>query len=170
MADHLWPLLELETNSAEELREAYRKIFIETYVQTAEGEPIEICDWNGIRVHFNPKNFEHAFSESTDYRFGLGEHDIPVSIKRVCRILWIKEVLAASKGTIERWNQMRKDSRNRMKKRRVLLVVEERYLVVLEETAKTGQLEFVSAFPASSVYLEKIKKESVWIETKKPQS
>jgi len=170
MADHLWPLLKLETHSVEELREVYRKIFIETYVQSAEGKPIEICDWNGERIHFNPKNFDHAFSESTDYRFGLGEHDTPVSIKRVHRIMWIKEVLAASKGTIERRNQMRKDSRNRMKKRRVILVVEERYLVVLEETAKTRQLEFVSAFPASGEYLEKIKKESVLIETKKPQS
>lgn len=170
MAEHLWPLLQLETDSVEELKEGYRKVFIETYVRTAEGKPIEIHDWNGVRIHFNPRNFEHAFSESTDYRFGLGEHDIPLSIKRASRLLWIKEVLAASRGTIERWNQMRKDSRNRMKKRRVLLVVEERYLVVLEETAKTGQLEFVSAFPASSEYLEKIKKESVLIEIKKPQS
>jgi hypothetical protein len=35
----------------------------------------------------------------------------------------------------------------RQKKRRVLIVVEERYVVVLEESEKTKELNFISAFP-----------------------
>ncbi len=173
MAEHLWPLLRIKAATDEEIKEAYRKIFIETYVQSNEGKQIVITDWDGKRVYFNPKNFDHAFSESTDYRFGCGDHDIPLSMKRARRILWIKEVLAASKGTIERRHQARKDSRNRvMKKRRDFIVVEEKYVVVLEERPDHKEFDFITAFPADSSYLEKIRRESVLVETRKekPQS
>jgi len=61
-------------------------------------------------------------------------------------------------------------SRGRFKKRRVLVVVEERYVVVLDEQKEQRTLEFISAFPANECYLEKMRRESALMETKKPQS
>lgn len=170
MAEHFWPLLRLNAASDDELVEAYRQVYLENYVQSPDGRGIELYDWLGNRVHFHPKDFDHAFSESTDYRFGSGEHNIPFSMRRARCMLWIKEVLAASRGTIERRQQFRKDSRGRSKKRRVLIVVEEKYVVVLEERPNLGELKFITAFPADENYLKKIRKESLLIETKKPQS
>lgn len=170
MTEHLWPYLRLRAATDEALVEAYRRVYIETYVRTGDGKAVEIFDWMGNRVLFNPRTFDHAFSESTDYRFGGGSHDVPFSKRRARCILWIKEVLAASKGCIERRQQYRKDSRGRSKKRRVLIVVEERYVVVLEEREKQKVWEFFTAFPADESYLKKIRRESGLMEIKKPQS
>ena len=170
MTEHLWPLLRLKAASDNALIKAYRQVFLETYVKTRDGEAIEIHDWLGNKVIFRPKSFDHAFSESTDYRFGSGIHDVLFSKKRARCVLWIKEVLMASKGTIERRQQYRRDSRGRFKKRRVLVVVEERYVVVLDEQKEQKTLEFISAFPADERYLDKMRKESALMETKKPQS
>lgn len=167
---HLWPLLRVDSGSDEELKEKYREIFISTYVQTPSGDKVVITDWKGNRVRFSSHIFEHAFSEATDYRFGGGIHDVPFSRNRARRMLWIKETLAASAGTIERRHQLRKDSRGRPKKRRILIVVEEKYIVVLEETGREKELNFISAFPADTLYIEKIRQESTLMETKKPQS
>jgi len=147
MTEHLWPFLRLKAATDEALIEAYRRIYIESYVRNSDGKAVEIFDWMGNRVLFNPRTFDHAFSESTDYRFGGGSHDVPFSKKRARCILWIKEVLAASKSCIERRSQLRQDSRGRRKKRRVLIVVEERYVVVLEERKEKNLLEFITAFP-----------------------
>lgn len=57
-----------------------------------------------------------------------------------------------------------------MKKRRVLLVVEEKYVVVLDVRDNHREYDFISAFPADEGYLKKIRKESHLLETKKPQS
>ncbi|OPY10196.1 MAG: hypothetical protein A4E66_01617 [Syntrophus sp. PtaB.Bin001] len=168
MTEHLWPYLRLKAPSDEELKEAYRRVFIESYVRTSDGKEIEIFDWMGNRVLFNPRTFEHAFSESTDYRFGDGSHDVPFSKKRARCILWIKEVLAASKGRIERRVQLRQDSRGKLRKRRALIVVEERYVVVLEERKEPNLLEFITAFPSDENYLKKIRRESGLIEIKNP--
>jgi hypothetical protein len=171
MSEHLWPLLRLKADSEEELIEKYRQVFIENYVRSAEGEEIEIYDWHGNRVRFDERIFRHAFSESSDYRFGGGFHDKPFSKKRARCILWIKEVLAASKGSIDRLHQIRSDSRGRQKRRRTLVVIEECYVVVLEESQKRGELIFITAFPADAQYLAKIRRESAYMETKKkPQS
>ncbi|HOD28181.1 MAG TPA: hypothetical protein PKH03_03125 [Syntrophales bacterium] len=95
---------------------------------------------------------------------------VPFLKKRARCILWVKEVLTVSKGSIERRLEYRRDSRGRMKKRRVLIVVEERYVVVLEERKGQNVLEFITAFPADKAYLAKIRRESTLLETKKPQS
>lgn len=170
MSEHLWSLLRLKGDSEEELIEKYRQVFVENYVRSADGQEIEIFDWHGNRVKFHEKMFEHAFSESTDYRFGGGFHDKPFSKKRARCILWIKEVLAASKGSIDRLHQIRSDSRGRSKKRRTLIVIEESYVVVLEESQKRGELIFITAFPAGAQYLAKIRRESAYMETKKSPS
>ena len=135
-----------------------------------DGREITLRAWNGTHVQFHPKDFDHAFSESSDYRFGSGDHNIPFSHKRARCLLWIKEALTASKGIIERRQHFRKDGRGKLKKRRVLIVVEERYVVVLEERNNPETLKFITAFPAEETYLKKIRKESLLLETKKPQS
>ena len=114
--------------------------------------------------------FDHAFSESSDYRFKPGFHDKPLSKKRARRVLWIKEVLSASKGSIDRLHQVKSDNRGRPKKRRALIVIEESYIVVLEESRKRGELFFITAFPADAQYLTKIRRESSYMETKKSPS
>ncbi|MDP2854821.1 MAG: hypothetical protein Q8O28_11335 [Smithellaceae bacterium] len=168
MTEHLWPLLRLQAANDKELFEAYRQVFVETYVRTSAGKAIEIFDWLKNKVIFRPGSFEHAFSESTDYRFGSSVHDVPFSKRRARHVLWIKEVLTASKGTIERRQQYQRDSRNQLKKRRVLIVVEERYVVVLDDLTEQKTLEFISAFPADKSYLERIRKESSLMEIKNP--
>ncbi len=170
MSDHLWPLLRLKADSEEELIEKYRKVFVETYVYSRDGQQVEIYDWHGNRIKFNERNFKHAFSEGSDYRFGGGVHDKPFSKNRARRILWIKEVLTATKGSIDRLHQLRPDSRGRQKKRRTLVVVEEKYVVVLEDSGKKGELQFITAFPADAQYLLKIRRESSYMETKKSPS
>lgn len=171
MAEKLWPLLRLKADSDDELKELYRQVYIENYVQDKDGNEIEIYDWQGNRVTFPKRQFDHAFSEATNYRTSAGVHDKPFSKRRARHILWIKEVLAASNGTIERRAQMRKDSRGKIKKRRNLIVVEERYVVVLnEEKGNPGKLVFITAFPADESYLRKIRGESALLEIRKPQS
>lgn len=167
MTEHIWPLLRLNADTEEELIETYRRVYIETYVRARNGENIELYDWKGNRILFHPKAFDHAFSESTDYRFGSGIH-VKFSKKRARCVLWIKEVIKASGGHIERRHQMRKDSRGRNKKRRVLIVIEERYVVVLEERDIPKTLEFITAFPADESYLQKIRGESALMEIKNP--
>jgi len=171
MAEHLWPFLRLKANSPEELRGKYRQVYIETYVRDADGKAVEIYDWSGKRVRFSEHDFDHAFSESSSYKLSAGIHDVPFSAKRARCILWIKEVLTASAGTIERWQNIRKDSRNRPTKRRVLLVVEEKYVVILEDRKGSDDLQFISAYPTNTDYIENvIKRESCFLERKKPQS
>ena len=170
MSEHLWPLLRLRADSEQELIEKYRQVFIENYIRSADGKEIKIYDWHGNRVKFHEKMFDHAFSESSDYRFKPGFHDKPFSEKRARSILWIKEVLSASKGSVDRLHQIRSDNRGRPKKRRTLIVIEERYVVVLEESCKQGELLFITAFPADAQYLVKIRRESAYMETKKSPS
>jgi len=169
MSSHLWPLLRLEAENEDALKEAYRLVYLETYVRAKDGRRVEIYDWLGNRIFFHAGTFEHAFSESDNYRFSYGIHQ-HFSVRRARCMLWIHEVLAASKGTIERRHQMRKDSRGRLKKRRALIVVEEKYVVVLEERKKRGEFDFVTAFSADFAYLEKLRRESALLEIKKPQS
>jgi hypothetical protein len=171
MAEHLWPLLRLKAETEEMLIEAYRQVYLESYVRHPDGSPVEMCDWNGVPVRFSghPKVFEHAFSESSNYRKNT-DHDVPFSKRRARCLLWIKEALTGNGCTLEIRSQTRTDSRGRSKKRRSLIVVEERYVVVLEENPRKGCLEFVTAFTADESYLKKLRSKSLHVDTKKPQS
>jgi hypothetical protein len=82
VADHLWPLLRLKANTETELKQLYRKAYLETYIRDADGNEIEIYDWHGRRVRFHARTFDHAFSASSNYRFGDGFHDLPFSNPR----------------------------------------------------------------------------------------
>jgi len=134
----------------------------------ADGKEIEWYEWGGKRVRFNRHAFDHAFSESSNYKLSQGVHDIPFSKKRARCILWIKEVLIACAGSIERRVSMRRDSRNRIKRNRVLLVIEEKYVVILEEKKGLNDLYFITAYPADKHYIDSvIKRDSALLETKK---
>ena len=172
MSKHLWPLLRLKSESDTETKKVYFKKYLETYVRTSDGQPIEIVDWLGNRIFFNAhfNSFDHAFTENKNYRHSHGVHSKKICENRARRLLWIKETLKGEVGTIERRQEFRKDSRGRMKKRRTLVVLEERYVVVLEERNGRGGYDFVSAFPAEADYLRKIRRNSTLLETKKPQS
>lgn len=164
MCKRMWPLLRLKADNDEALKEAYRQVYLEMYVR------VEHYEWTGKRVHFHAATFEHAFSESSDYKNSYGEHDIPFSKRRARLMPWIKEVLKGEQGTIERLHQLRKDSRNRSVVRRSLIVIEEKYVVVLQ-ARKDNDLDFVTAFPTDEKYLKKLRKDSSLIETRKmPQS
>jgi hypothetical protein len=158
----------LKADSDPELKKKYKEIYISTYLRSADGDAVIIHDWLGNRILFDLFTFDHAFSEGSDYRFGDGVHDIPFSQKRARRVLWIKEVLAASGCTVERRHQIVKDSRGRRKKRRVLIVLEEKYVVVLEETGREKELRFITAFPADIGALNKIRSRSGLVEIKNP--
>lgn len=172
MSEHLWPLLRLQADTDEELKEAYRQVYLQTYVRNVDGQKIEISDWQGKRIFFNahPNFFEHAFTEHNNYRSSYGVHSDKLDKRRARCLLWIKEVLRGEVGTIERRHQTRKDDRGRLRKRRSLIVVEERYVVVLEERKGGDGLDFISAFPANEGYIKNLRAESTLMETKKPQS
>lgn len=167
MGDHLWPLLRLTADSEIALQAAYRKVYLITYVRDAEGQEVDIRDWRGTRIRFSPGNFDHAFSESSDFRFGPGNHDILFSKKRARHILWIKEVLHGTKGTIELLQQNRKGSRSRQEIRRVFFVREERYAVVLRKGKLEDEWNFVTAFTATQSWLEGKRRDHAVLETKK---
>ena len=88
--------------------------------------------------------------------------------ERARRILWIAEVLTASSGTIQPYTQTKKDSRGRDKKRRTYVVVDESYVVVLDDPRKPDKpFTFVTAIPANPSYIQaKIKQKAFLVETK----
>lgn len=98
MAESLWPQLRLKADTEEELIEKYRKVYLETYVYDENGNARVFTDWCGVTYKFGAGAFDHAFTESTNYRTSAGIHDGGFSKKRARRIMWIKEVLAHQPG------------------------------------------------------------------------
>lgn len=167
MCESLWPQLRLKAGSERELIAKYRQIYRETYVWDENGERRVLTDWEGCHYQFSERAFNHAFSEAKNYRTSSGIHDNGWSRSRLRRILWIKEVLNLSAGTIQRYAQTRKTDRGRQAKRRTLVVVEEKYVVVFDDPKEKGQPhQFVTAFPADQSYMELIKRTSFLVETK----
>lgn len=165
--ESLWPQLRLKADSEAELMELYRKVYLETYVYDEQGNRRIFTDWAGCSYQFSPFAFEHAFTESDNYRTSAGVHH-KFSLKRARRILWIKEVLALSAGTVQRFAQSRSNDRGNQVKRRTFVVVEERYVVVFDDPKSVGKpYEFVTAFPADQAYLDNLKRRSFLVETKR---
>ncbi|AQQ69185.1 hypothetical protein Mag101_17270 [Microbulbifer agarilyticus] len=171
MGESLWPQLRLEAESLAELAERYREVYLKTYVKDEEGNQRTFTDWNGYTYRFAARQFDHAFSKASNYRAGTGVHDGGWCRKRLRRILWIREVLALSAGTVQRYSQVRQNMRGKNVKRRTLVVLEEKYVVVFDDPKKPGQpFHFVTAFPADETYLSKvIRQKSCHLETKKAQ-
>lgn len=154
---HLWKLLRLKPADGD-LWKAYRKVFVETYVRDAAGNEPMLTDWRGRRVMFYASNFKHAFTRNPNFREGL-DHKVELDERRAQRVLWIKEVLAASAGDIRQYReQFMQDGGT--KRRRVFYVMEEAYVVVLDEPPDSdAPLQFVSAYPtAGRDYQKEIKR------------
>lgn len=159
VVDPGWPLCVLQDDDEGRLFVAYRQIYLDEYVHA------EVRDWAGRRVRFHAPSFEHAFSESTNYRLSAGVHDVPLSLKRLQRIHWIKLALAGAGVQIEVLAQTRQDSRGRMKRRRSLIVLDNRYVVVLEPSEEDGfAFMFITAFPADQSYLDRIRRGATVLE------
>lgn len=153
MADPGWALCVLQIDDEVRLQAAYRQIYLDEYVR------VDVRDWAGRRVRFHGPSFGHAFSEATNYRLSAGVHDVPLSLARLQRIRWIKLALAGEGVRIEVLAQTRQDSRGRMKRRRSLIVLDNRYVVVLEPSEDDGyEFVFITAFPADQSYLDRIRR------------
>lgn len=166
--DHLWPLLEFPAleGDEDELIAAYKAAYICHYVKDEAGHRYVHRDWAGQAVLFSEHAFDHAFTSTAHFREGLA-HD-GFSLPRAKRMLWIREVLAASAGTISRYEQTRTDSRGRSTKRRSFVVAEERYVVVLDHPRKAGDpFRFVTAFNVEDEgYLRELKQKGFLAETR----
>lgn len=148
MAGHLWKLLRLKPQDGD-LWKAYHQVFIETYVCDANGNVPIFTDWTGRQVKFGADSFKHAFTRNPHFRQGLN-HVAELDRLRAERLLWIGEVLNASAGTLRRYTEQFKED-GKPKRRRVFYVVEEAYVVVLNEPLDTNQpLQFVTAYPTGS--------------------
>lgn len=148
MPEHLWKLLRLKPEDGN-LWNAYRRVFNETYVRDTNGNPPSFTDWSGRPVKFGADSFTHAFTRNPNFRQGL-DHAAELDRQRAERMLWIREVLNASAGTLRRYAEQFKEG-GKPKRRRIFYVVEEAYVVVLNEPPDTNQpLQFISAFPTVS--------------------
>ncbi len=153
MVDPGWPLCVINEKEEGRLFAAYRQIYLEEYVRA------DVRDWAGRRVRFHGPSFGHAFSEASNYRLSAGVHDVPLSLKRLQRIRWIKLALSGDGVQIEVLAQTRQDNRGRMKRRRSLIVLDNRYVVVLEPSDEDGfAFVFITAFPADQSYLDRIRR------------
>ncbi len=157
-----WELCLLEAESEDALRAAYRAIYVAEYVQA------EISDWAGRRVLFHRPTFDHAFSGATNYRTAAGVHDVCLSLPRAQRIRWIKKALSAEDVDVDVIGQTRMDSRNRPKRRRTVIVIENRYVVVLQLCEREGiDYEFVTAFQPNAAYLGEIRRNGALMEKRR---
>lgn len=164
-----WELCELQADSEAALRAAFFAIYVSEYVQA------EVRDWSGRRIFFHRPTFDHAFSESSSYRTRAGVHDVSFSLPRAQRIYWIKKALSAEGVDVDVIGQIRKDNRGRPRRRRTLIVINNRYVVVLQLSDRNDyDFEFVSAFPTSAAYLVEIRRDGALMEKRRhkkmPQS
>jgi hypothetical protein len=159
VVDPGWPLCVIDEDDEDRLFAAYRQIYLDEYVRS------DVRDWADRRVRFHAPSFGHAFSEANNYRLSAGVHDVPLSLKRLRRIRWIKLALAGAGVQIEVLAQTRQDNRGRMKRRRSLIVLDNRYVVVLEPSEEDGfSFVFITAFPADQSYLDKIRRGATVLE------
>lgn len=162
-----WPLLALPADRTDaELVGLCWTYFSQTYIQDAGGTRIVIHDWRGTLVRFSRFAHDHIVSGDRDYREGFGLHDVPFMRERAERLPWIGLTLAGCAVTEVR-HQERVGSRGRRLKRRVLIVTENSYVVVLDRQ-DDGCLRLRTAFPAETSYLRKIRGEGAQIEIHKP--
>ena len=164
MSEKIWSLLRLKADSEEELIEKYRQVYIDEYVNQ------EVYDFRGTRVIFPYKQFDHAFSESSNYKTSLGLHD-RFSKKRARYILWIKKVLMADNGNVEYCFEHRSETRSKRGRQvvaRIYAIVEEKYIVVLDK--KGDKLYFITGVPHNVNSYKSMIRRSVLLSQKKVPS
>ncbi|MEA3232456.1 MAG: hypothetical protein U9Q05_11945 [Thermodesulfobacteriota bacterium] len=123
----------------------YRKHFEREYCKNP------IITFDGLKVRFNKRDFEHAFYES------INTKDDSFSIKRAQRINWIKTALQDPES--ERYFGWNKNRRKIDRKRRVTIVMKE-YVVVIGINKKRTTGWFITAFIADSGRTLKMIRES----------
>jgi len=147
MAGHLWKLLRLKPQDGD-LWKAYRRVFMETYVRDAQGNEPVFADWRGRLIKFGAGSFKHAFTRNPNFRQGL-DHENELDLRRAERVLWIKEVLNVSAGTVLVYREQFAEN-GKPKRRRLFYVIEEAYVVIFNEPPDPAEpLQFVSAYPTS---------------------
>lgn len=159
MGQHLWKLLRLKPADGD-LWKAYRRVDVETYVRDSNGVEPSFYDWRGRPIKFGMGAFKHAFTRNPNYRQGLN-HSNELDLRRAERMLWIKEVLAASAGNISLYQEQFQEGGD-TKRRKLFYVIEEAYVVIFNEPAdKQAPLQFVSAFPTTDRdYKEEIRRKN----------
>jgi len=162
-----WALLDLPDHKTEsELLELCWDYFRLTYIVDERGDHLAFRDWRGTLVKFSKYAFEHTVSGDENYRDGLGLHELKFVRNRAERLPWIGLTLTGICVTEVR-HQERRGSRGRRLKRRVLIVSDKSYVVVLDRE-DDGCLRFRTAFPAAAGYLAKIRGEGAQIEVHRP--
>ncbi|MGL5127430.1 MAG: hypothetical protein ACRC7D_04530 [Aeromonas popoffii] len=118
----------------------------------------DIRSFDGIRVHFNPQKFGHAFYENSQHR--KGPKDV-FSEVRAQRMDWIKSTLEHPDARLYKgWN---KDKKCHEEARRVS-VVHEKFVVVIELSLnKERKLKgnFVTCYVADQS-IDKIEDSPAW--------
>lgn len=157
MGQHLWKLLRLKPADGD-LWKAYRCVYIETYVRDRNGVEPLFHDWRGRPIKFGIDAFKHAFTRNPNFREGLN-HSTELDPRRAERVLWIKEVLAVSAGSISLYHEQFKQN-GKSKRRKLFYVIEEAYVVVLNEPSDPdAPLQFITAYPTSDRdYLREIRR------------
>jgi hypothetical protein len=157
-----WPLCVLDLDDTDALIAAYRQIYVDRYVHA------EVRDWAGRRIRFHATNFNHAFSESNNYRLEAGGHDVDLSLTRAERIFWIRLALQGEDVCIDVLSQERRDGRGQLKRRRTLVVLDNNYVVVLEPCTEAGfEFQFITAFVADRSYMERIRRGATVLERRR---
>lgn len=138
------PLLKLADEAA------YRARFEAIYCADA------VKTFDGIKVRFRKKNFDHCFFESSQ----RNRNKDTFSLLRAERLEWIAVALQdAAAERFQGWDRVKKTYD---KKRRVTLVCE-KYVVVIALTQQPKSAEFITAYVAyTTSTLAKLKTSPKW--------
>lgn len=123
-----------------EIQEECKKLFISEYVRNNDGKDLIIKTTDGIRVVFNEKRFEHAFSrEDRHTKVRSFDHS------RARKVLWIKQLI---KEKFDGATVLKRDATKTDKKIREYYLPQKQYLVILnwDVTSDPHRLVFNTAY------------------------
>lgn len=118
-----------------------------------------ITTFDGIRVHFYSDNFDHAFFESSDRRWGAkkaNKKDV-LSLRRLSRFFWIKDVLRDPNAELHVGYDSSTKTFTRSKR---VAVVKNDYVVIIQ-LYSDKDAKFITAFVADQS-IDKIKQSPSW--------
>ncbi len=131
--------------SEDEYRDYYRKKYCNGNIVT----------FDGIKVKFYEEKFDHAFFESSDWQ--KRNKDV-FSIERASRVDWIEYTLKDSTAELHiGWD---KDTKTYNNSRRVAIINEENYVVIIEIESKS-KAKFITAYYADNS-ADKIRNSPFW--------
>ncbi|MHB8804611.1 MAG: hypothetical protein ACYC7C_05165 [Coriobacteriia bacterium] len=144
-----WEYLRIDEDDADLLKAKYKEEYRLRYVEDEDGAPRDWRDWRTVLCRFDIRTFDHAFSASDDYKLGL-PHTDELCLERAIRMAWIGEALRGDVPMYVRHTsrEIKRPTGSRKRRRvtrRVLLIPDERYMVVMTINAN-GALDFVTAY------------------------